>query len=208
MKLIGALIASCALTGLLAAQPSLWITSPADGIAVRPGETLIVTVEVSPPEAFGLVFVAGFDPIGFSEEELNKPPYRFTLQIPRGIRPDRYSITAAGFTSPNRELLSSHPITILVERVDSPVSLTVYPVIADFTMDQKRYFSVTGHYADKTEVDLSQSSRIKYVSSNPQIATVQEQGIVSPVQPGRATISITYDGLTVVVPVRVRGSER
>jgi hypothetical protein len=99
-------------------------------------------------------------------------------------------------------------ISIVVERSDSPVSLTVYPVIADFTMDQERYFSVTGVYADQTEADLSQSSRIKYVSSNPQIATVQEQGIVSPVQPGKANITITYDRLRIEVPVLVRDPER
>jgi hypothetical protein len=43
---------------------------------------------------------------------------------------------------------------------------------------------------------------------NPVIATVQEQGIVSPVQPGKATIIITYDGLRIQVPVLVREPER
>lgn len=81
-------------------------------------------------------------------------------------------------------------------------------MIADFTVDQKSYFSVTGVYAGKTRVDLTQSNRIKYVSSNPRIATVQEQGIVSPVQPGRAIITVTYDGLKTEVPVRVREPER
>ena len=144
MKPIGGLISSCAPTGLLTAQPSLRITSPTDRTTVYPGDTLTVTVDVSPPAAFGLVFVAGGDPVGFSKEKLDKPPYRFTLQIPRSTRPDKYPIAAAGFTSINRELLNSHSITVLVERADSPVSLTVYPVIADFTMDQKRYFPVTG----------------------------------------------------------------
>jgi len=46
--------------------------------------------------------------------------------------------------------LRSNPINILVERADSPISIIVYPTIADFTMDQKRYFSVTGTYADCT----------------------------------------------------------
>jgi hypothetical protein len=64
MKLIGALISSWILTGLLTAQPSLRITSPANGTTVHPGDTLTVTVDVSPPTVFQYVVVVGFDPIG------------------------------------------------------------------------------------------------------------------------------------------------
>lgn len=195
----------CALTGLLLAQPSLRITSPTDGTTVHPGELLTVTVEVSPPVGtFQLVSVMGFDPIGSSKEALNAPPYRFTVPIPDRIRPDKYALTAMGSTSPGH-LVNSDPINILVERADSPASISVYPTVADFAMDQKRYLQVTGIYADKTTADLTQSSRIKYVSSAPGIATVQAQGIVTPVAPGSTKITITYGDLKIEVPVRVRG---
>jgi len=208
MKLMGALVASYALTGVLAAQPSLRITSPADGTIVHPGETLIVTVEASPTDAHLVgIMVGARDPLGFAKPDPTGRPDRFTFHIPNNATPGKYAVNAGAIT-PSKEFIYANSINILIERADSPVSLTVYPVIADFTMDQNRYFSVTGLYADKTEVDLSQSSRIKYVSSNPQIATVQEQGIVSPVQPGRATITITYDTLTITAPVRVREPER
>jgi hypothetical protein len=183
MKPIGALISSCALTGLLTAQPRLRITSPTDGTTVYRGDTLTVTVDVSPPAAFGLVFVAGGDPVGFSKEKLDKPPYRFTLQIPRSTRPDKYPIAAAGFTSINRELLNSHSITVLVERADSPVSLTVYPVIADFTMDQKRYFPVTAFTPIKQRPPYGQEKR-------PSPTTPQDRGSGS--CPGAREVTCSY----------------
>ena len=86
-----------ALAGLLGAQPTLRIVSPADGATVHPGETFVVTVDVSPPEgAFRIVFVSGTESISFSKEKLKAPPYRFTLQIPDGTAPGEYYVTAGG----------------------------------------------------------------------------------------------------------------
>jgi hypothetical protein len=130
------------------------------------------------------------------------PPYRFTVDIPKGISPNGYILTAVGITF-SRDFIYSNTVRILVERADSPISMSVYPLEADFTMAEKRYFSVTGVYTDKTEADLSQSSRIKYVSNAPGVATVQAQGIVTPVGPGSGTITITYDNLKIEVPLRV-----
>ncbi len=206
MEHVKLLISLLALAGALSAQPSLRITSPADGTTVHPGDSLTVAVTASPTEdSFLGVFIGAPDPLGvpFSKVNRAQPPFRFTIEVPRDTRPTAYALTAGGVTA-SRQFVYSTPIEILVERADSPVSIDVYPVIADFTMDQKRYFSVTGRYADKTEADLSQSSRIKYVSEDPEIATVDAQGIVSPVAPGKTRITITYDNLRKVIPVIVR----
>src|SRR5580698_4630869 len=136
MQIVRLAISSCALAGLLVAQPSLRITSPINGATVHPGETLTVDVEAIPPEAFKFVFVAGADPISLSKEKLSKPPYRFTVQIPAGTRPDKYPITAAGFALSTGQLMNSASVDVLVERADSPISITVYPLTADFTMEQ------------------------------------------------------------------------
>jgi len=125
-KIFGLAVELCAVAGMLVAQPSLRITSPPDGTTVHPGESLTVTVEASPPGAFRVVFVAGFEPIGFGKEETDKPPDKFTLQIPSSIRPDKYTVTAGGSVEPNH-IISANPIHILVERIDYPVSMIVYP---------------------------------------------------------------------------------
>jgi hypothetical protein len=207
MRTVRIVILSCIFAGFLAAQPSLRITSPADGTTVHPGESLTVTVEASPPEAaFAAILVGAPDPLGFGEEDPKARPYRFTFQIPEHAPPKKYSLTAMGTLAAPPRLIYSNSIDVVIERADSPVSITVYPVVADFTMDQKRYLQVTGLYADKTTADLTQSTRIEYASSDPDVAAVDSQGIVSPVAPGSAKITVTYGDLKQDVPVRVRGN--
>jgi len=206
-QLVRFLLVTGVLTGVIAAQPSLKVASPPDGSTVHPGESMTVKVEASEPEAFKLVSVIGFDPLGFGEEATDKPPYSFRFEIPVTITPGRYPLTATGFTL-SGEMVTSDPITLLVERSDSPVSISVYPPVADFAMDEKRYLQVTGLYADKTTADLTQSSRIRFVSSAPNVAAVQAQGIVTPVAPGSGKITITYGNLKIEVPLKVRGGRR
>lgn len=205
--LVQVLVPSCVLTGFLAAQPSLRITAPADGTIVHPGESLTVTVSVSPPGAnFAVVLVGAPDPLGFGKEEPGTPPYRFTFQIPEDTPAKKYSLTAVGTIAPPPRLVYSKPIDVVVERADSPVSMSVSPVALDFTMDQKGYLQVTAVYRDGTNAELTESTQIKYVSSAPDVAIVDSQGIVTPVAPGSARITITYGKLKTYVPVRVRGS--
>jgi hypothetical protein len=74
-QLVKVLVCSFALAGCLVAQPSLRITSPADGTTVHPGELLTVTVDVSPPEgAFKMVAVISTSPIESSKETLKRHP--------------------------------------------------------------------------------------------------------------------------------------
>jgi len=89
-----------ALTGPLAAQPSLKITSPADSTTVHPGESLTVTVDVSPPGVFEIVAVNAPTPLGKGKQVLKTPPYQFTIQIPSGTRPNKYAVTAVGVLPP------------------------------------------------------------------------------------------------------------
>ncbi len=202
VKIIRLALLLCPLNGLLLAQPSLRIISPAGGATVHPGESVIVTVDVSPQSAFEIVLVNAPTPLGKGKQVLKAPPYQFTIEVPRDTRPDKYAITALGIT-PAKQFIYSNPVEILVERSDLPVSMSVYPVVADFTMDQKRYLQVTGTYADMTTADLTQSSRIKYASDAPAVATVSPQGIVTPVSPGSTKLVITYGNLKLEVPVRV-----
>jgi Bacterial Ig domain len=189
--------------GSLCAQPSLRITSPADGTTVHPGDAVNVTVEVSGASLGGLVMVLG--DLGSSQEVRDAPPYRFTVQVKKDKGPAEYFLTTVGATSPGH-LVNSNIVSVFVKRPDLPTSITVYPVAAlDFMLGQKRYINVTGNYADGTTADLTQSSQTTYISDNPRVATVQAQGIVPPFAPGNARVIVTYRNLLKAeVPLRVR----
>jgi hypothetical protein len=206
MQVVRVWVSSCALTGLLVAQPSLRITSPTDGTVVHPGESLTVTVEALPAGAFKQVIIVGWDPIGFSRP-LTTPPYRFTIQVPSKIDPGKYLLTADGATAPGQGTMSD-PIAIVVERPDPPVRLRIEPSILDVSLSQKGYLRVVGEFAYGENTDLTKSRRIAYVSSAPAVATVQTQGIVTPIAPGSARVIVTYGELEVEVPVMVTGNKR
>jgi hypothetical protein len=206
MQLVRVLVSSFALSGFLVAQPSLRITSPANGTVAHPGEQVTVTVDVSPPiGVFQRVDIISTSPIESSKETLKAPPYQFTIQVPIGIRPNRYQVTAIGSTSPGN-LVNSNPIILLVERTDLPVRLRVEPAtLLDLPTEAKGYLQAFGAFPDGTETNLTQSSLITYTSDTPGVATVGPQGVVAPVAPGSAKIIVAYGKVRAEVPVTVRG---
>jgi hypothetical protein len=106
-------------------QPSLQITSPADGTIMNPGQNLSIRVSSPSGTAFAHVFVIGENPIGSSTEAASVPA-QFSLVIPADIDPGQYSITAVGITATGQHV-ESDPIAVGVERPDMPVALSSAP---------------------------------------------------------------------------------
>lgn len=209
----------------LMAQPTLRIASPPEGAIVNAGQVLTVAVEASPANAFKQIIIIGGSPIGFSQV-LEQPPYKFTLPIPLEITPRRggYMITADGILAPGQGA-SSVPVSIHLERADMPISL----IPGDYYLNSGAYPSTTsmhvyrslrlskvgwaemlyvlGIFPDRKQVDLSESSYLKYSSDNPRVAKVDDMGTVLATGIGSAKITITYRSKSVIVPVTV-GPER
>jgi hypothetical protein len=189
-------------SGLLTPQ-TLRITEPKDGTVVNTGQVLTVVVDASPPFAFQEVIIVGPSAIGFSQT-LRSPPYRFSLLIPLGTRPRRYSLFADGTTEPGKGA-ASDPVEIQVERPDRPLKLTAKPAVLDFmSVGHNDPITAVGQFADVGELDLRESTRIKYVSDNPRVAKVTQEGLVTATGPGSANVTLEYNGTSVVVPVTVR----
>jgi hypothetical protein len=184
-------------------QPTLRITSPAEGTIVKPGQVLSVIVEASPAGAFQEIIIVGASPIGFSQVT-PKPPYRSSILIPPDITPRRYSITADGIIAAGHGV-SSEPITIIAERPDTPVSLKAETSALVFdSVGDDSSLAIIGVFQKQERVDLSESSYIKYLSDKPMVASVNSTGIVTATGTGRANITATYRKQSVVVPVTVR----
>lgn len=188
-------------------QSSLRITAPPDRTVVSPGQTLTVKVAASPEAAFQRMVIIGGGPIGVSPV-LTMPPWEFTIQIPHNILPRRYPLTADGATAPG-EGATSDPITIVVERADSPVSLKAEPPVLSFRESgSSAPIRVVGTFADGSTADLAESTRTAFASSAPGIASVSAFGLVTAVAAGSARITISHGGRTAIVPVTVHGTKQ
>jgi hypothetical protein len=182
--------------GLLSAAPGLSITSPADGSAVTPGQSLAVTVSAT--GSFTEVVVVGEGPIGFSKAQTG-PTFQFTLPIPARLSPGRYSVTALGASGGG--MVNSPPITISVERADAPVQFDVTPSSLNLPVGEHMPLRVVGTYADGTKLDTTHSASTTYSSDSPGVVTVDGQGSVTAVGPGSGHILVNSSlSIPVVVP--------
>ncbi len=118
-------------------------------------------------------------PIWSSDQALSAPPYQFTIQVPNAISPGQYMLTAVGNTASGPGTYST-PIFVDVERPDSPVSINVEPTIFKLYPGQMGYLRVIGTFADGSSLDLTKSTTTTFSSSVNAVATVNAQGIVTP----------------------------
>lgn len=192
----------CALSACGTAQPKLTITSPKDGTVFHPGQTVKVNVEALPANAFKVIFIVGWSPIGFSEP-LFARPYRFDLQLPANVAPGEYQLTANGTTAPDQNT-DSKPVTIIVEPSDPPLRLHIEPTILELLPGQKGYLRVVGEFAGNQSLELTKATRVNYSSGDADVASVQSDGIVSALKPGTTKVFVTFMTVKAEVPVTVR----
>ncbi len=195
------------LSATLLAQPTLRITSPADGTLVHPGESFKVTVEVTPPGAFTDLMLIAADPIGTFPEK-GGAPYEYAVPIPKAIAPGQYTIAAMGRPRPGLHLDNvsqgfSKPITIVVERADDPVRLEVFPLNLRLAPGGRISLQVTGVFTDGERVYLKLSSKTIYTSDTPSVVTAESNSVVTAVAPGTAKITVSNGKAKVEIPVVV-----
>ncbi|MGO9095163.1 MAG: Ig-like domain-containing protein [Bryobacteraceae bacterium] len=185
----------------LSAQ-TLQITSPSDGSVANSGQPLTVTVAASPDGAFQFVALMTDLPLA-SDPVLAAPPYQFTIQIQPDAASRRYTITAIGVAGSTQAAVSA-PVSIQVERPDTPRQLTAEPSTLSFDyVSEGSALIVYGSFSDGSTVDLTDSSLITYSSDTPGIVTADNYGVVTAVGPGSANVLVTYAGTTIQVPAEV-----
>jgi hypothetical protein len=186
------------------AQSVLTITSPADRAIVHPGETIAIYLSVSGSPLTAAMIVPQ-DPI-MSVAVLTAPPYRFSIAIPAQIRPGLYTLTAEG-ASASSAILFSDPISIDVERPDDPQKIITNFRSFELPVGMQSGIQVSGTYPDGSVVDLSRSTRTRYVSQSPDIATVTNEGLVTGVAPGSTRVLVNGTlsvSVTVEPKIRIR----
>ena len=198
-------------------DPRLRIDSPRDGAVVASGETLHVTVSSPNRTRFVEIGVVMEDPIETPDQEVTTLPAHFAIKIPKSISPGLYSVSAwagrAGRGRADGELVVAI-IEVDIERREMPRAIRLgregsTPPQLDFEKKgQTRDIEVFGDFGDRDFVDVTESSRVTFESSDAAVATVDKSGTITAVGPGRAAVVAWYGprdrGIKARIPVEVR----
>ncbi len=175
-------------------QPSLNITSPANGATVNTGDTVKITVQATGAAQFtrGVACIGGR---GLGATAIDKqPPFDFSLTVPPNLAPGRYNLTALGYGAGTKPLASAL-ITLQVESPSALLSL-IPPTseLAFSAIGEQLPLRIQGTDSSGKLLDLTESSHLLYSSSDETIATVSSKGIVTAAGPGNASVNIKLTG--------------
>lgn len=173
--------------------PSLRIDSPTAGTVTNPGQTITVSVSSPAGASFSEVAVIGEDPLPTSNVQ-NSVPAEFSITIPTNIDTGPHMLTAMGTTS-SGQTAQSATILIDVERPDMPTALSAQMPASQVTLEalgQQFHVILFAAFSDGSVLAVTQSSYVTYSSSNTAVATVDNNGVVTGVSAGTATITATY----------------
>jgi hypothetical protein len=197
-------------------DPRLRIDSPRDGAVVAPGDTLQVTVSSPNRTRFDGITVVMEDPFDTGDQEAASLPARFAIKIPKDISPGSYTVSAmaglAGRAGRDGELVVA-VIEVDIERREMPRAIRLgregsTPPQLYFEKGQTRDIEVFGDFGDSDFVDVTESSRVTFESSDAAVATVDKSGTIAAVGAGHAAVVAWYGprdrGIKASIPVEVR----
>jgi len=198
-------------------DPRLRIDSPRDGAVVAPGDTLQVTVSSPNRTRFIDIVIIMEDPFDTADLGATSLPAHFAIKIPKDISPGSYTVSAmaglAGRAGEDGEMVVA-VIEIDVERREMPRAIrlgrvgSTPPQLNFEKKGQTRDIELFGDFGDSDFVDLTESSRVTFESSDAAVATVDTSGTITAVGPGRAAVVAWYGprdrGIKASIPVEVR----
>jgi hypothetical protein len=187
----------CAHVSARAQEPLLRITSPENGAVVPEGKPLLITVSASP--SVRLVGVLAWQPLPYPRQV---GPNQFEMTIPETVPAGSYNLTAVGVTTTDVE---SEPVTIHVEREQTPTGLQVRPPFLSFPPDKFGFpIRVEAYFRDGSHIDVTHSAKTSFEPKDPAIATVDQNAMVVAVAPGQTYITVRYETALSAVVVFVQ----
>jgi len=177
----------------------LQITSPATGTVVYPNQMVIISVNADP--SVSDVAIVAQNPLGFSGIT-NGQPLQFQLTIPSNTTIGSYDVSAIGTASGS--LVASLPISLKVD-AQGPANITgTQPSVLRFSAaGQTIPLHVLGTLPDGSQADITHSVQMSYSSENPQIASVDGNGIVTAAGLGSTHIIVSNSNGTYYVSTEV-----
>ena len=117
-------------------------------------------------------------------------PGRAIIDIAKNAACGRQPLTAMGRARDGRAIVSN-PIDIDVERSDMPTSIADINKLSRLTLTERGAqipITTVATFGDGVVLDVRESSRMTYTSSNPRAAAVSEFGMITAMGVGEATI--------------------
>lgn len=163
----------------------LQISFPVSGTIVYPGQVVVISVSADP--SLSDVFILAQDPLGFTATT-NGQPLQFQLTIPSNTTVGSYEVSALG-TASDGSPVASPSISLQVDNPNTQFQiLRTHPSVLRFSAAGE---TIPLHVLDGSQLDVTHSVQVSYSSENPQIATVDSQGIVTAVFPGSTHIIVS-----------------
>jgi pimeloyl-ACP methyl ester carboxylesterase len=183
-------------------QPGVVITSPAPGTVITAGSTFVVTVEPLPGAVVEQVLVTG---PGVAEIDA-AAPFQVTIQVPEEAI-GSFTLTAVGSNS-SGDYYTSEDLQLQVTPSGALQSFAVIPEdpILLGPGDAAQIHAL-GTFADGVVRDLTGSAQgTEYLTTNPLIATVSAEGLVTAVAPGVVALIVRNGTFQDSVAVTVQGA--
>ena len=191
-----------ALGGLpcFAQSDGLQIVSPRNGTVVHPGETVTIAVRADRPVSN--IAIMGEDPLGFSQRT-NGQGLQFLLTIPSNTTLGAYQVSAMG-SGDNGSLVVSAPVSLQVDIPKARFKIQTEPSVLRFDAPGETMpLHVIGAFGDGSKIDMTHSLQMSYSSQNPQVASVDDQCIVTALAPGSTRIVVNNGTYSYFVDTRV-----
>jgi hypothetical protein len=138
-------------------------------------------------------------------------PARFAIEIPKDITPGSYSVTAMGGRAGGELVFAV--IEIDIERREMPRAISRRGYPAGFSLRFQKTgetdrIELLGDFGNGDVVDVTESSRVTFESSDTAVATVDKAGTITAVGAGPAEVVAWYGprdkGVKASIPVEVR----
>ena len=205
-RVAGILILAAGMASVLAGaeQSPIHFVSPAGGTIVRPGQT--ITISVSADSSVAKLGLIGQHPLPVSRAVAPglgvARPFEFAVTIPMDIRPGPYRVRAVGVLAGGEPVAES--LVLNVEKAEEPTRIWAKPQTILFSGGGERIpLRVLGAFADGSQETLTKSVKTTYTSSDPEVAIVSDDGLVTSVGPGKTSIQIHTPTHDFSVPVTV-----
>lgn len=158
---------------------------------VSPGQVVGIAVSAPASTTPSQVLLAGERPLSLLET-LPSLPAQASVLIPTTSPLRTLALTAFG-VGPDGALVRSTPVLLVVERPDAPVEIGTESASMIFEAPGGELpILVWATFADGSTLDATESTRVSYSSSSPNVATVSNTGVVSALTAGAAEIAIEY----------------